>query len=417
MCSLVLLIEIDSPDLYRQERLFEFRTPPPTPQLPFSPSSLPGQQIREPHQAVFQALLLEAASEGPLVVLNASRIRCEAIIITSERIKPVPLPKASNQDLCNWVTIIGTSGIEHSSRLQECLAWLWEVIASPVLDVLDFKQTPTNDSPWPRLWWIPTGLLSQLPIHAAGRHDRPGQSVLDRVVSSYSRSIAALIKARRDTSNQKTNLGEKLLISMKETPGLSDLQYASEEIKVVANSWKRSQLCRPAKMECLECPTKTDILAGLQNCDLFHFAGHGISSPIDPLKSCLALKDWRENPLTVENLLSLESRRQKPPFLAYLSACSTGQNLARDLQDESINLMAAFQLVGFRHTVGFLWEMSDALLVEVAKAFYVELREAETARDADVAWSVHTVSRHLRDRSLRSGTDDGSWAAFTHLGP
>jgi CHAT domain-containing protein len=82
-------------------------------------------------------------------------------------------------------------------------------------------------------------------------------------------------------------------------------------------------------MKCLECPTKTDILAGLPKSDLSNFAGHGISHPVDPLKSCLALRDWRENPLTVENLLSLEGRQQKPPFLAYLSACSTAHKMSR----------------------------------------------------------------------------------------
>jgi hypothetical protein len=78
--------------------------------------------------------------------------------------------------------------------------------------------------------------------------------------------------------------------------------------------------------------------------------------------------------------------------------------------------MAAFQLVGFRRTVGFRWEMSDALLVEAAKAFYVELRKADTTRDADVARSVHAATRHLRDRSLRPGTDGGPRAAYIHLG-
>lgn len=402
---------------YREERLFDFRTPPSTPQLTSSASSPPGQRVREPHMAVFKSQLLEAAQSGPVVILNASRIRCDAIIITSKGLRSVWLRQVRNEDICDWVTflqqhsVIGHSQSEHPSKLQECLVWLWEVIASPILDVLGFKETPLGGSPWPRLWWIPTGSLSQLPIHAAGQHGRPGHSVLDRVVSSYSRSLAALITARRDSSNIKVTPSKHLLTSMVETPGLPTLRFAGKEIDAVAG------LFEGAIQTSLQGPKKKDILACLQDCDILHFAGHGISHPVDPLKSCLALEDWREDPLTVETLLSLERRRVKPPFLAYLSACSTGQNLAKDLQDESINLMSAFQSIGFRHTVGFLWEMSDALLVEAAKKFYAELRRAGTAHDWAVALSVHTTSRHIRDLPLCSGTNNGAWAAYIHFGP
>lgn len=77
----------------------------------------------------------------------------------------------------------------------------------------------------------------------------------------------------------------------------------------------------------LEEPRKGDVVDGLRRCDIFHFAGHGMPDPADPSKNRL-LRDWQENPLTVEDFIDLK-RHDTPPFLAYLSACSTGAKFRR----------------------------------------------------------------------------------------
>jgi CHAT domain-containing protein len=43
--------------------------------------------------------------------------------------------------------------------------------------------------------------------------------------------------------------------------------------------------------------------------------------------------------------------------LAFLSACQTARNPARDLLDEAIHLASAFQLAGYPHVVGTLWSV------------------------------------------------------------
>nr|WP_257003705.1 CHAT domain-containing protein [Streptomyces sp. SA15] len=58
-------------------------------------------------------------------------------------------------------------------------------------------QGPLPDAPsGPRLWWSPTGPLTLLPLHMAGRHDGSRDNVLDRVVSSYATTVKALRHAR-----------------------------------------------------------------------------------------------------------------------------------------------------------------------------------------------------------------------------
>lgn len=69
------------------------------------------------------------------------------------------------------------------------------------------------------------------------------------------------------------------------------------------------------------------------------------------LPSRLLLEDWKTNPLTVGGLRDYDLQ-ENPPFLGYLSACSTGANKVDRLADEGIHFVSAFQLAGFRHIIG-----------------------------------------------------------------
>ncbi|KAH7129707.1 CHAT domain-containing protein, partial [Dactylonectria estremocensis] len=119
---------------------------------------------------------------------------------------------------------------------------------------------------------------------------------------------------------------------------------------------------------------KENVLRHSQACSIFHFAGQGRTDPNDPLQSCLLLEDWESNPLTAGDLRD-HRLQEKPPFLGYLSACSTGANEAERLADEGIHLVSAFQLAGFRHVVGTLWEVSDKHCVDVARVLYETMRD------------------------------------------
>ncbi len=72
----------------------------------------------------------------------------------------------------------------------------------------------------------------------------------------------------------------------------------------------------------------------------------------------------KENRLTVGDLRD-QRLQENSPFLAYLSACSTGSNKAEALHDEGIILISAYQPAGFRHVVGTLWEVKDEHCVDV----------------------------------------------------
>jgi CHAT domain-containing protein len=75
------------------------------------------------------------------------------------------------------------------------------------------------------------------------------------------------------------------------------------------------------------------------------------------------------SPLTVSSLLGT-NLRQHAPFLAYLSACGTGQVGDAKYFDENIHLISGFQLAGFRHVIGTLWTVEDERCLDISRTTY-----------------------------------------------
>ncbi|KAF5625053.1 TPR domain protein [Fusarium sp. NRRL 52700] len=382
-----------------------------------------------------------AASKGPIVVINVSQFRCDAIIVEAHRIRLLPLPKLSLVDVENrylmrsikgqlpqqgpisdanfniWDAVVSDNEWKKSSSDQEwgglsketqdalgspaMLKWLWETVAEPIMNALGFSHTPLEET-WPHVWWIPTGSLSRFPIHAAGNY-YPGstETVLDRVVSSYSSSIKSLIEGRR---RHTTRIGSQhaLIVGMESTPGhYSHLPYAGKEVSLVKG------LCSSMSLSPVEpAQQKQEVISHLPNCTIFHFAGHGSSNSEDPLSSQLLLNDSNIDPFTVGSLLDVKMH-DNPPFLAFLSACSTGRIDEERFSDENIHLISACQLAGFRHVIGTLWEVNDQSCVDVARVTYETMR-ATSMTDESVSLGLHEAAIYLRNKWSKSLADSRS---------
>jgi hypothetical protein len=336
--------------------------------------------------------LMFAASRGPVVITNTCGVRSDAFLIEKHQIRSIQLQGLQEDEITQRVRDLRSN----SDSLPDTLRWLWEVVANPALEALGFRQAPTGDD-WAHVWWIPTGKLSNLPLHAAGIHDTAStDTVLDRVMSSYSSSTKALIYGRKQQMlDVKGETSKAMMIAMPETPGLHTLRFAGGEVDMLRD------LCASLRLLPVETSsTKASVLAHLSNCKIFHFAGHGSSDTQDPSKSKLHLEDWEENPLTVRDLRS-SFLGAKSPFLAYLSACSTSKNQKDELIDEGIHLVGACQLAGFRHVIGTMWDVSDKHSVDVARIFYETLRDNGMTDDA-VCRGLHNALRKLRDRGTKS---------------
>lgn len=325
----------------------------------------------------------QAASQGPIIIVNISIFRCDALVIEESEIQAVPLDRLTRQDV-----------LDQSSRPQsiETLAWLWDVIVNPVFETLGLNKPP-SEYYGKYIWWIPTGPLVGFPLHAAGYHLKPGfNTALDRAISSYSSTIKTIIHCREQPMQKMPakGLDQAVVIAMPQTPGQNPLSNAEDERNEVHRICTEIGL-RPVPLR----PFREDVLFALKDCKVFHFAGHGNSCQGDPLQSHLLLQDWEESPLTVERMMETNVGSGSP-FLAYLSACRTGQIRHEASVDESIHLMTAFQLAGFRHAVGTLWEVDDEQCVSIAKSTYEFLKQNGIS-DSSVSSGLHQALRESRD--------------------
>ncbi|RTE82290.1 hypothetical protein BHE90_003221 [Fusarium euwallaceae] len=156
-----------------------------------------------------------AASQGPIVVVNTSPFRCDAFIIQHHRIQLLELDRLTLEDVNVHVRRLNLGD------LQPVLKWSWDAIAKPILTKLGLIQ-PVLDGNWSRLWWILTGPLCHLPIHGAGYHYQEDRdTVLDRVISSYASSIKAILYDRKHRLRHAAGCtkGKALLVPMPDTPG------------------------------------------------------------------------------------------------------------------------------------------------------------------------------------------------------
>ncbi|WP_171163555.1 CHAT domain-containing protein [Streptomyces sp. I05A-00742] len=360
--------------------------------------------------------LLTAAAEGPVVVVNVSEYRSDALLVTADAgIEVLPLPGLTPQGVLErateFVDVIdeayGEKGavraVAAMRTLTGTLRWLWDTVAAPVLDRLGLRTVPLDGEPWPRIWWCPTGWLSFLPLHAAGRGTADsGTWVLDRAVSSYTPTLRALARARARLAPGAPPRPAPLVVALAETPGGPPLPGASREAELLTDLFPDGRLLSGADA------TVEAVARALPAHPWVHFSCHGVSDLLHPSESGLVLHDGR--------LTAFDAAAQRParPELAVLSACSTSQG-GLLLPDEVVQLAPSFQLAGYPHVIGTLWTVSDKLATRLTEQFYAALAEdVARGRPVDPALALHRPLRALRNRYARA---PHLWAAHIHSGP
>jgi hypothetical protein len=359
------------------------------------------------HRAVPYTELVKAASNGPVIIINASAHGGHALIIRPYSSQPqvVDLPQLSRDEAIDrCIEMFGTltegSG---STAMIDLLDWLWHVIASPVLTALGCTRTPRGSEHWPRIWWCPTGPLTILPLHAAGRRTATGledESVLDRVVSSYTPTLGGLIRARGQAVPPKVR---HFTIGMPETPGLARLSGVNEEREVLARHFPPGQ--DNHVLVGTQATTKA-ALTQLATHSWVHFACHA-SAEDEPDQGGFALWDGR---LSLRDLAGQEMGTRE---LAFLSACETATGSMSHL-DESLHLAAAMQFLGYRHIIASLWPITDFSAPEIANQFYSALKTGDRLNSKNAAEALHHAVRALRSARPTAPT---VWAPYIHLGP
>jgi tetratricopeptide (TPR) repeat protein len=388
--------------------------------------------------------LLDAAQEGPVVVLTISEYGGHALLITPTGVTAMALDDldvgVAGEMFDAFQQARETINRDEDSERRRAavrafdrvLEWLWDSVTRPVLDTLDLLEEPaTGSDGWPRVCWVPCGILSALPVHAAGYHATSDagngpQAVIDCVVSSYAPSVRLLLHTRQRAEHTAPLSKPRALgIAMPATPGLLDdgrLPYVAGEIAAFRRYFPDATVLEgdaggvhgplPAVHD--------EVRTRMPHHEILHFAGHGEYDLSDPSQSRLLLADHETNPFTVSSLSSVTLARAQ---LAYLSACNTGSPLSFGLGDESIHLASAFQVAGFTHVVSTLWEADDRTSVVVAERFYSCLGGSD--RELDLGHTAQVLHRAVR--AVREGEDRPGparrrrhpflWGPFIHVGP
>ncbi|MGH3947521.1 MAG: CHAT domain-containing protein [Pseudonocardiaceae bacterium] len=391
--------------------------------------------------------LLTAASGGPVVIVNVSQRRCDALIVQERAVTPCPLPQLTGEEVVDRANgyletlqsaetaadihdearrqrrerpgMAGRQAVQRAERaladaavateamLTDLLGWLWDVIAEPVLTELKLNHAPGQGDTWPRVWWCPTGPLNLLPLHAAGRHGDLGDSsfrtVMDRVISSYTPTLRALLEARKPIDGAMIDNDRLLVVGLAESPGQRPLRGVAAELDVLAElvpEQRRTVLKGPAA-------TRAAVQRELQTHRWVHLSCHGKQELDDPSGGGLALHDG------VLSISDIATQRHYAEF-AGLSACKTATG-GINLLDEAITLAAALHYTGYRHVIGTLWSVYDSvgtadLWATVYRNMVVDGRLCPE-RSAE---ALHQATLALRDRHPHRPS---TWTPFVHIGP
>jgi hypothetical protein len=244
---------------------------------------------------------------------------------------------------------------------------------------------------------------------------------MDRAISSYAPTVRALSNAfGQAIATWRDRPARSLIVAMPVVPDdPKALDRAAEAARQLRGLLPGAVVLMPsahpdetdAALVAGE-PSAAEVLSRLNDCEIAHFMCHGVTDPVDPSRSRLLLgAGQRGDSLAVNALAPV---RLGAARLAYLSACSTARNEVTELADESIHLASAFQLAGFPHVIGTLWEVDADVAGAVAGEFYRRISADRGFPDVNRAATVlHTIIRDLRGEDVQSPF---AWAAYLHVG-
>ncbi|KAG8697812.1 hypothetical protein FRC11_014836, partial [Ceratobasidium sp. 423] len=307
--------------------------------------------------------LVRAARNGPIVVINCQKSRCDALLILPEHdnIKHFPLPdfteKKAKRARSEIETSLRRKGIRergvkvrqepgHKDSMESVLGTLWNEIVKPIIDFLGYTNNASRDS-LPHITWCLTGALSFLPLHAAGDYSQPRSRVFDYVISSYTPTLTALLLPIPSSLNRDCRI---LAIGQANTPGHSPLPGTARELEYVkAHTQDRAEYFQLVDGQA----TTTAVLDAMEKHDWVHLACHAHQNVEDPTKSGFFLHDG------TLDLASINQRSFKNKGLAFLSACQTATGDEK-LPDEAVHLASGMLNAGYASVIATMWSVHDA---------------------------------------------------------
>ena len=330
--------------------------------------------------------LQRAASGGPIIIVNASKYSCDALIVFFDR-DPVHIPLVITQEGVRGLSTELHTLTERAKRadvtkeLAFFLRKLWDQIVSPIVDCLQATHPSRS-----HIWWCPTAEFSVLPLHAAGPYRKGQQNLPHLYISSYTSTLTALIRAsRRDPSNSATEQKRFVAIGQAKAAGESELLSVEKELDNIGQD-----------VDGLATFTRIDddetcisrVVEELGKNEWVHLACHGLPNRKQPFESAFALHDGH---FTIQRIIGCDL---KNPEFAYLSACHTTVG-DEESPDEMIHLASAMQFVGFRSVIGTMWAVDDGETNKITATFYRHMVDESGRLD-------HTRAAFALNKTMKS---------------
>ena len=207
-----------------------------------------------------------------------------------------------------------------------------------------------------RIFMCPTGAFTQLPLHAAGiASTRLKEGLTDYVVPSYTPTLGALLKARRDFGSVPRNQVKLMVAAAPYPPFRQPLHAAVEEVSAIHAVVPPGNVLGVPWIGRATDPlgnqlqsTTLDVLGTLPAASIVHFACHAFQDLDNPLNSGFVLQD---ETLTMSRLIEVKLSHA---FLAVLSACETAKG-DRVQPDQAAHLASALMFAGFKSIIGTMW--------------------------------------------------------------
>ncbi|KZV76181.1 hypothetical protein PENSPDRAFT_623239 [Peniophora sp. CONT] len=362
--------------------------------------------------------------DGPVIFINVHTSSCDALVLFPDcELKHVSLPSLTGSRVRNlraaWMQCLQSSELRirgavtldkfnFSGRTTISgliLGRLWKWIVHPILQALDLlNHTPSH--PLPHVTWCPTGLLTQLPLHAAGIYDSPqADHIFDFVVSSYTPSLSALLRCREGSSVSSPQ-PDMLVVAQPATPGFSKLLGTHEECARIRELLPASNFLKHEEA------TTAITRSVMGQYPWLHLACHGVQDIAKTTQSGFILYDGR---LTLTALMEIVSDNAE---LAFLSACQTAVGDEK-IPEESAHLAAGMLAVGFKGVVATMWSIGDADAPIIVEAYYRKLLELRNSGEFAPGYTGAAYALHEAVKVLREHVGEQNfvkWAPFVHFG-
>ncbi|KAJ7207142.1 CHAT domain-containing protein [Mycena pura] len=365
--------------------------------------------------------LRAAAIRGPVIAINVSQARCDALVLVhgSTEIIHVPLPRLTREKAIEMKKclqgclqsagrlarklVLSGSGSDASEMGHE-LTQLWLLVVEPILSKIGYLDSPHSHETR-RVVWCPSGPLCFLPLHAAGIYSglgvgktvRVGASAkaIDLVASSYVPSISSLLEAAQKPRSI-------LAVSQPATPNLNPIPATVEEILGVQDIVGTERL-KWLNGEEAKISAVLELLRS-EEYSWLHLACHGVQNM---LQSAFMLHDGR---LDLREIMHLSIGQKE---LAILSACETAAG-DDGSPEEGLHLSAGMLMAGYKNVVGTMWSVGDKDAPIVMKELYSCLLDKTPKAKVSIAHALHMAVKALR-------TEVGEknflqWVPFIHVG-